>query len=92
LCGGIGVHDLPEDVQPLVYPNPTNGNINIQLEPSHTLALEIVDAIGRVVWGLSNPHDKTTKIDISSWPSGSYFLKITSTHMPVQITKLTLIN
>ena len=81
----------------LIYPNPTAGKINIQIATSKLAQLinvEMYDLVGRTVLKqavIYNPNENTNSINISSLPSGSYFLKLISndgiTSKPIRIIK-----
>lgn len=71
----VGVNELTKDNY-TIYPNPTNGMVNISF--SNTLTngnVEIIDATGRV---LQKAAVKTKQIalDLSSYENGFYFIRI----------------
>ncbi|NVK52804.1 MAG: T9SS type A sorting domain-containing protein, partial [Flavobacteriaceae bacterium] len=57
----------------LLYPNPTNGEINITNIVDQIKRIEIYNTIGKKLLTT-----KSTKINISSFPKGIYYLKIVS--------------
>ncbi len=73
-----GIHDqiLTHNIN--VFPNPSNGilNINIPLTETHNSTLEIVNSLGQSVFELaentSGNYEK--RIDISSQPAGMYYI------------------
>ncbi len=63
-----------------VFPNPTTSVLNIQLDkiPEVPLLVTVVDANGRVL--INNnfpPKSNVLKINVSRFPQGTYFLRIT---------------
>ncbi len=59
-----------------IYPNPTNGRINISIEGSNskTAILEISNLSGEVI--LKNSFNKVILIDLADRPKGTYFVKL----------------
>ncbi len=61
-----------------IYPNPTFGKFSLE---SHEdiLQWELVNQFGSLnLFGLMSPNDsRRTEIDISNFPTGTYFLKVT---------------
>jgi len=80
-----GIHQVVNDENFYsVYPNPTNGNLNIKLsnaKSTQLITVEVYDIIGKMIVKKSlvyNPNEDTNSIDISSLPAGSYLLKLAS--------------
>jgi hypothetical protein len=70
----VGVEELENQV--LVYPNPSNGLINLNLKNAGTIRLvEVFDVLGKRVLTL-NPNTYSTVIDLSVCTNGIYTLKI----------------
>jgi hypothetical protein len=75
LCTRMGENEMPSS-NLNVYPNPTKGELSIESIDSERV--EISDITGRII--LSEPIFKSKSIiDISSFASGIYFLKATTT-------------
>ncbi len=71
----VGISDNDVIVS-CVYPNPTNGEINISLNSDIKNAkLALFNITGKTVF-TSTIHDSETSIDLSEYGSGIYFLKI----------------
>jgi Secretion system C-terminal sorting domain len=70
----LGNVTLTEEEMPItIYPNPTNGNLNIKTEIKYqNIKLSILTLLGKEVLAATNQ----TQIDFNSIPSGTYFLKI----------------
>lgn len=52
----------------IVYPNPTSGKINVQLESNEVIkSVQIMDASGKIV---------SRKLELTNFPKGTYILKI----------------
>jgi hypothetical protein len=66
-----------------VYPNPTTGMINVQCLKINVQNIEIFDLMGRMVMPVetlraTSLQQHPTTINISHFPSGVYFLRITT--------------
>jgi hypothetical protein len=72
----VGI-DTPEEATFNLYPNPTDGIIEIQLrELGSSDRIEILDIQGRVVY-TKNLSNTSTQIDLSSLASGTYTVRLT---------------
>lgn len=58
-----------------VYPNPSNGNFNLQLKDVSDVMIEIIDLTGKKVLEQKILENKTD-IDISNQPNGIYLVKL----------------
>ena len=82
--GTEGIASTTLSNQIMVYPNPTNGMINVQCLMINVQNIEIFDVFGRIV-GAKNPLQKLegcpkdrVVFNISHLPSGIYFVRITT--------------
>jgi hypothetical protein len=76
----------------LIFPNPTTGKFEVNIEKSEVKSLEIYNIQGQIVKTIINNQSKTTnEIDISALPDGIYLLKIQSDKKSV-IRKIIKIN
>lgn len=58
-----------------IYPNPTNGFINIELNSAESnTTLQIIDVVGKIVMTEEFNNSGLKSIDVSSLPSGTYIL------------------
>jgi hypothetical protein len=60
-----------------VYPNPTNGNLNIELNTTAQKNVQVVDLTGRVVYAAQS-NASTMQVDLSQVANGVYYVKIQS--------------
>jgi len=60
-----------------VYPNPTNGNLNIELNTSSQKSVQVVDVTGRVVVAAQTT-GTNLQVDLSNVASGVYYVRIQS--------------
>ena len=73
VVNGIGIAEV--DLEGLVlYPNPTQGKIQITLEGAQLLQVEVLDLVGRVMQTATTPW-----IDLTPYKEGSYLLRISTT-------------
>jgi hypothetical protein len=77
--------DLLDNVS--IYPNPSNGIINIEFTNNQNSGLIIRDAFGKVV--LKKNISSTSSIDLTSFSKGLYMIEITSNNQSI-IKKLSL--
>ncbi|MCC7500880.1 MAG: T9SS type A sorting domain-containing protein [Flavobacteriales bacterium] len=74
---GIGITENAIDNKVAVFPNPTNGAVEVMLNDLGTVELSVVDVTGRMVAA-----ERTSKLqhtlDITSQPAGIYMLTIRS--------------
>ncbi len=62
----------------LVYPNPTNGLINLNMNPDlpGNTKIEIINVYGQTVCELQLTNDMNNQIDLTCQPDGYYLIKI----------------
>lgn len=77
--------ELPQTLKTEVYPNPTNNTINLSFDNTKTSAVNIVifNIQGKLMY--SNTYDSGIRdfnetLNISTFPSGTYFVKIANEH------------
>jgi hypothetical protein len=79
--GFVGIEDVDDLLSNGIrlYPNPTNNNINVEIEAfsDKTVTIEVYDQLGRTIQTGSIAKDVSTKTTISldGYGSGSYFVK-----------------
>ena len=85
----VGIDENSSSINNLIAacPNPTNGQVNIQIPKQfgQTKTLEIYNCIGQLQFVKT---DRFTDIDISSLTSGLYFLELTNTENERQTIKI----
>ncbi|WP_372947624.1 PKD domain-containing protein [Mariniphaga sp.] len=74
----VGINDI-EFASLKVYPNPTNGLVNIQFEtlPENGTKVQVFNQLGQNVL-FKQVDGLTTQIDLSANPAGVYFIKVSS--------------
>ena len=70
-----GINGYTLDNTVTVYPNPTTGMIQIQNSESRIENVEVYDAYGKML-NVVSVNDNVTAIDLTSYASGTYFVKI----------------
>jgi len=58
-----------------IYPNPTEGNINVIIDGETIENITIVNILGEVVYKV-NPQSNKTTIDVRNFANGTYFIKV----------------
>lgn len=69
---GVGISEI-EISEIMIYPNPTTGDIKIESGNFQVWKVEILDIAGRTILV-----SQETSINISQFPPGTYFLKLTT--------------
>ncbi|MCT4638907.1 MAG: S8 family serine peptidase [Bacteroidales bacterium] len=61
----------------VIYPNPTNGIFNIQINSNKKVnRIDIIDISGRLIYNTKNTDSNNIKIDLSGFNKGIYFVKV----------------
>jgi Secretion system C-terminal sorting domain len=75
------VHEISTAIQPIIYPNPSNGTFTIKFDqtPGNDLQIKITDVLGNRVpihiLALSNPNERSIVLNVTS---GIYFITATT--------------
>lgn len=92
-AGTVGISNLPKESVIGLYPNPTEGKINlaVSLKDASTVEVRIFDSLGKLVTFKSEAGvNKTTiELDLSNQPSGLYFAQV-KTNDGISIHKFTV--
>ena len=77
----VSVEEVENDLQFSVYPNPTNGTLNVNYlsEANENYSIMIYDQIGKVVFlekEIEFNGTNTIQIDLSNFSNGMYFVKL----------------
>ena len=70
----VGINDY-ELNNVVVYPNPTNGTVQIQNTEFLIQDVEVYDAYGKML-NVVSVNDNTAVLDLSSYAAGTYFVKV----------------
>lgn len=79
---GVGVKNIVNSKNDfLIYPNPTNGLVNIKadIESKSILGIQVFDNSGKCIYQILNSDDQgtfNTTLDINAYASGIYLIKI----------------
>lgn len=72
----IGINEHINTIHAQIFPNPATENITIQLTENSATQIRIYDVVGRLIHSEVTNNVFQNKIDISSFQSGVYFIKI----------------
>jgi hypothetical protein len=72
----LGVNDL-NNGQVMIFPNPATENVNIKSDFTIT-NIDVINFVGQTVYTVSNVDTKITKLNVSTFKSGVYFVKVTT--------------
>ncbi len=88
----VSVNEIPgsENQAVNVYPNPASGKLNV-ISKSSIQKIELSDASGKSIFMLRDILQREMQIDVSSYPTGIYSVKI-FTEKDFVIKKITLIH
>ena len=87
----IETNNLEEDLD--IYPNPSNGEINIQFNFSkrNISNITIINSFGQKVFSEDiDNNTKSSKVDVSKWSKGMYFIMVTSSDSKIITKKVTI--
>jgi len=84
---GVSVNE-PGQQAIQVYPNPTSGFINLKSDDQIT-GIELVSFSGKKVYSNLNVNNTTARVNVSTYPSGIYLVKVT-TAQGVSTVKITV--
>ncbi len=75
-----GVGELAGEVSVNVYPNPASHYLNIDLGGNNaaSFSLEVINSIGMNVYSAVLSSGSSTRLDVSEWTEGFYFIRITN--------------
>ncbi len=85
-CVALSADEILSKSEVQIYPNPASDNITIHMAEAN-ISIEITDVLGRVMQMQKHTGDKTI-VNISSLPSGVYFIKLVEPHFSYKIIKL----
>ena len=75
----VGVEQNNENVSLEVFPNPTTGLINVNVNNINNASLQVFDVVGKVIYNIEEINisgQQTLNIDLSNNPAGIYFVQI----------------
>lgn len=91
VLGTSSLNEMEDDLF-VVYPNPTNGIVNVVLTNpnSNDISVQVTDLAGRIIYR-SNLEEMSFNIDLSTAADGTYFLHVVSnqkrTTQPIVLKK-----
>ena len=74
--GGTAVNPIRTEFTDLVYPNPTEGVLNIENPSTDKFSYKIYSINGKLVASRRNLTGSTTQVDLSSFAKGAYFVDV----------------
>ncbi len=82
VCIGTGVNESADQINVSVYPNPTNGEVlvNVDLANAQDFTISVVNTLGQTIKELkqSQSNGGAIKMDLSGQTAGVYFLTLKS--------------
>lgn len=75
----------------LIYPNPTNGNIRIEMQNVGIAQVKVMDLSGRLVFQiLPKDNNQNLLLDLSGLQSGVYYIEVTADNGLIKTEKVVL--
>ena len=84
---GAGVDNINSLSSIKIFPNPTNGIINFEINSIAKLSMEIVNLSGQTIYKNTELDNNFKMLDLSEYSKGIYFVKI-SDNVEVKIQKI----
>lgn len=78
LYGFVGVEDTQLNERARIFPNPTEGKVNVELAGTVIESINVLDINGRVVHSTSSNRTSSLELDLSTLRTGIYILEIRS--------------
>ena len=72
-----GINDYTLDNTVIVYPNPTTGALQIHCAEGKLETVSLYDVYGKLLQTM-NTDSPTASLDLSSYTSGTYFVRVTT--------------
>ncbi len=71
----LGVNEVGEELQALVYPNPGNGLFHIAFAEDQMRDIRVYDVQGNMVFERNRINGSETSVDLTEMPTGIYFIR-----------------
>ncbi len=81
-----GIHEINSVNEVTVFPNPAEIQLTIQSGKMNMISIDIADVLGRNIY-IEKLNQKTSTINLKSFPSGVYFIKALMQDGNVQVKK-----
>jgi hypothetical protein len=79
-----GTNDLREIPALAIYPNPASDQVSVRLPDGGHGTLRVYDGAGQMVCIRDASHDSAVRMDVASWPAGSYYVEVRSEEAVLQ--------
>ncbi|MBC7448956.1 MAG: T9SS type A sorting domain-containing protein, partial [Hymenobacteraceae bacterium] len=70
-----------------LYPNPTEGRVNVELGTAKVGQLTVINALGRAIYARPAVGAATATLDVTGLPAGLYFVRCQSADGKLMIYK-----
>ena len=84
-CSGVGIEESQFEINISIYPNPTNGELFVDLSDINGIEIEfsIANSLGEIVFKSAALAGEIHPIDIHLWSKGMYLICVTSDGRPI---------
>ncbi|MDR1182893.1 MAG: T9SS type A sorting domain-containing protein, partial [Bacteroidales bacterium] len=86
----LGISDIEKNNTINIFPNPAQDKIQIISEETPLTAIEIINIQGQVIHRGKIDFKRNLEVDISSFSSGMYFVRLTNSMNLISIQKIIL--
>lgn len=80
VCGPVSVNEISQNLQVSLFPNPSNGELNVTVELLNTedISISVINTLGQTVKEVSQLHSNggIVKLDLSANMKGVYFVTV----------------
>ncbi|MFO0322781.1 MAG: T9SS type A sorting domain-containing protein [Bacteroidota bacterium] len=81
VCGSVGVNEIFPKIKMTIFPNPSNGEVNISLNTlnAEDYNVSVVNILGEMIEDIKQKNisnESNLKIDLSQRPKGVYFISV----------------
>jgi len=70
----------------IIYPNPTNGQFQIEIDSKETVTIEIINLLGDIIY--SKEFVSNTQVDINGYPNALYFACLKYNNVVLKMSKI----
>ncbi|MEL6922456.1 MAG: T9SS type A sorting domain-containing protein [Bacteroidota bacterium] len=83
--GSTNVLQAAVPIEIKLFPNPTKGNVRIELDHASPLQYELYNSTGSLLQNMLS-ESAVSMLDLSAYPAGNYFLRVTESNTKNSIT------
>lgn len=87
------LRSFQETITLKLYPNPTTGSLNLDVDQElNNVSITIMDLLGNIVFERNYQSMREDQMDISTWPTGMYIVRISRNDEILSVGKVVKVN